>query len=223
MTPDELRAMLAKIASGPDGAAEVVSGLMEAGQPLAALFVTARPTAVGVVGHVEALVEAVEAKVGAGELDPVVAGTVVWAAAMVRPEIATHISAGSRLWMGIPAGYTYGLAYRPPPDPRVGAAWSAAGWARLFTDTDADADPPTFQIKQVVRLMRHVPTEARVLGALEADLLDYPYLLAVAIRSAKFHNWNVSDEFVRGFAAAIERSRPAQHTLVVLVLPPIVI
>ena len=105
MLAGELRAMFAKMASrNVSDTLEVADELMAAGQPLPVLVVAAQWCECPQLDHrVAEAVSAIEAKIAAGELDPVAAGSVAWGF-MSGDAICQYLNTQSLMWLGIPDG-----------------------------------------------------------------------------------------------------------------------
>ena len=211
ITAIELRGMLTLINFGEDIMYSVGAELAAAGQPLAAFVVWMNPSR-GVISFRRTIFAEIEAKLDAGEIDPIVAGAIVGVIMKLQPSVVGRLPVTSKLWLGIPTiANRFGRgpiepAGRLPPDPRATAA--------LHYGPNLD------RTGLAIRMMLYQKsTDAQVLSVLTADVFDYPCVLAMALQLARMRGRKLSDELLDGFAAALERAlRPKT-----LVLPPIVI
>ena len=211
MRAGELLSAFAKLESGRVAARiEVADELRLAGQPLAA-FVVAGPRVTGIPdSYVAEIAKEIEANVAAGRLDPVVAGSVVWAASPSW-EMRGCVRETSPLWLGIPDRCPAAGARPIPPDPRVVAAWSpeyVAGYA------------PASQL-ECVAAASGVPCGISPGSILASDLLHHQVAVAVVFIIAGRYCWRVPVAIVDEFEAAIERA--AQLRRSALVLPPVIV
>ena len=220
MLEGELQAMFVKLAAGSAASRiEVIDGLMAADQPLAALVVAGGLChRSGYDSHITEVISAVEVKVAAGDLNPVLAGSVAWVALGTPRAVSRLVPAASPLWLGVP-GEPAEADQRPVrPDPEATAAW-----AIMWMGGPRDPNPG--------RALEYIAwaTRGYIIGvtfwrALATNTLDYPFTLAIAVIVARrHHRWGIPFKAVRGFAKVLERARLRQSQPATLVLPPVII
>ena len=220
MSEDELKAVFAKMAGGR--AAEVVEEMVAAGQPLVALTVAGHLRQSDwddrVAGLVAEAVAAVEAEIDRGELDPVVAGAVMWTGGPFSPcKLVAGLGETSPLWKGI-AGDCFGFGDHRlvPAHPRAVAGLGGVVCAQLADSTDA--------LGRVVWAGTGPVNDNVIQLALAADDLDRPLATAIVITFAGRCGWRVTGRSLANFAAGIARARsPTPSPPVTLVLPPLII
>ena len=207
MLAGELSAAFAKLAPGiAESRVEVADGLLAADQPLAALAVAAW-WPIGIPdGYTAGIVCRVEEGIADGELDPVVAGSVAWAA---HPTVVLFKSLHdtSPLWRGIPRSWD-DEGRQLLPDPQAAAAWAARN-----ANISEDASP-----LDIIAACGS-PSDTNIQRALSVD--DYQVAVAIVFIIASRLCWQVSEGLIDDFAAALGRAWQLQYP--VGVLPPIII
>jgi hypothetical protein len=184
------------------------------GQHLAALLVQ------NPIRHCENIAALAE-QVAAGELDPVLVGTTVWA--LTPTSSLQYLEPGSPIWRGVPASACRELERAgAPPDQGVDRAWAhAKQWS---------AETPSDSLGLVTWAFAYFggtldEKRTRLLHALSADhALDYPYVLAIIIDLAlHYFRQHVPEPARSQCMEALARAQGAPPPHVPLVLPPVII
>ena len=189
--------------------------LVDRGQHLAALLV-ANP-----VRHRE-IFAALDAHVVAGELDPAMVGTAVWA--LTSNSSLVDLEPGSPIWRGIPACACPELERAgPPPDRGVDDAWARA----LHSSANTPSDTLGSFALALTRTSGLQPiTVERTLDMLSTDMFDYPYALVIVILAAVCYcrqRMHMPEPARTRCTEALARARGAPPPRVPLVLPPVII